>query len=161
MRYYEMKYGHLFSTLAVLSLLAATAMNTPALAAAAPAAAKSDAAEKPAERADERIKQLHDALKITPDQEAKFGKLADVMRDNAKEMSEAIEKREAAKQTTSALDDLKAYQAVAQAHADGLKALVPAFENLYGALSDTQKVEADELFKNGPNGGKHHGRKQS
>jgi len=77
------------------------------------------------------------------------------MRDNAKEMGDAVEKREAAKQTTSALDDLKAYQAVAQAHADGLKALVPAFENLYGALSDTQKAQADELFKHGPNGGKH------
>jgi len=154
-----MKYRHLFPSLAVLSLLGATAMTTPAFAAEPPTAVKAtaekQAAEKPAERADERIKQLHEALKITPDQEAKFGKLADVMRDNAKEMGDAVEKREAAKQTTTALDDLKAYQAVAQAHADGLKALVPAFENLYGALSDTQKVQADELFKHGPNGGKH------
>jgi len=149
-----MKYRHLFPSLAVLSLVGAAATTMPAFAADTPTAAKATA-EQPAERADERIKQLHDALKITPDQEAKFGKLADVMRDNAKEMGDAVEKREAAKQTTTALDDLKAYQAVAQAHADGLKALVPAFENLYGALSDTQKVQADELFKHGPNGGKH------
>jgi len=149
-----MKFRHLFPSLAVLSLAGVAAMTPAAFAADAPATAKATA-EKPAERADERIKQLHDALKITPDQEAKFGKLADVMRDNAKEMGDAVEKREAAKQTTSALDDLKAYQAVAQAHADGLKALVPAFENLYGALSDTQKAQADELFKHGPNGGKH------
>ena len=149
-----MNYRHLFPSLAALSLVGAAAMMPAAFAADAPAAAKATA-EQPAERADERIKQLHDALKITPDQEAKFGKLADVMRDNAKEMGDAVEKREAAKQTTTALDDLKAYQAVAQAHADGLKALVPAFENLYGALSDTQKVQADELFKHGPNGGKH------
>jgi Spy/CpxP family protein refolding chaperone len=149
-----MKCRHLFPSLAVLSLVGAAAVTTPAFAADAPTAVKATA-DKPSERADERIKQLHDQLKITPDQETKFGKLADVMRDNAKEMSDAVEKREAAKQTTSALDDLKAYQTVAQAHADGLKALVPAFEGLYNTLSDTQKAQADELFKHGPGGGKH------
>lgn len=150
-----MRHGfkYLFPSLTVLSLIGAAAIATPPAFAADTATDKA-AAQKPIERADDRIKQLHEALKITPDQEPKFDKLADVMRDNAKEMSEAVEKRSEAKQTTTALDDLKAYQAVAQAHADGLKALVPAFENLYGALSDSQKKEADELFIHGPNGGK-------
>ena len=154
-----MKRRHLFPSLAVLSLVGAAAVTVPAFAADAPPSAKATV-DKPIERADERIKQLHDQLKITPDQESKFGTLADVMRDNAKDMSAAVEKREEAKQTTSALDDLKAYQVVAQAHADGLKALVPAFEDLYKSLSDTQKAQADELFKNGPSGRKH-GRKAS
>ena len=149
-----MKYRHLLPSLAVLSLVGAAAMTPAAFAADTPTAAKATA-ESPAERADERIKLLHDQLKITPDQETKFGKLADVMRDNAKEMGDAVEKRHEAKQTTSALDDLKAYQAVAQAQADGLKALVPAFETLYGSLSDSQKAQADELFRHGPNGGRH------
>ncbi len=100
---------------------------------------------------------MHDDLKITPDQEAKFDKLASVMRDNAKDMSSAVEKREADEKTTSALDDLKAYQTIAQAHADGMKNLVPAFETLYSALSDSQKKEADELFSHGPE--RKHGRK--
>jgi hypothetical protein len=154
-----MKRRHLFPSLAVLSLVGAAAATVPAFAADAPTPVKvapvKATVDKPTERADERIKQLHDALKITTDQEPKFDKLAGVMRDNAKEMGDAVEKREAAKQTTTALDDLKAYQAVAQAHADGLKALVPAFEGLYNTLSDTQKAEADELFKHGPGGGKH------
>jgi len=149
-----MKLRQLLPSLAVLCLLGGPAVTAPAFAAEAAAPDKA-AANKPIERADARIKELHDALKITPDQEAKFGKLADVMRDNAKEMSAAVEKRHEAKQTTSALDDLKAYQAITQVHADGLKALIPAFEDLYGTLSDTQKATADQLFKHGMGGGKH------
>jgi protein CpxP len=145
------KLKYLFPSLAVLSLAGAGTIAVPASFAAGTEAA----AQKPIDRADERIKQLHDSLKITPEQEPKFDKLADVMRDNAKEMSEAVEKRSEAQKTTTALDDLKAYQAVAEAHADGLKHLVPAFETLYSALSDTQKKEADELFIHGPGEGKH------
>jgi periplasmic protein CpxP/Spy len=150
------KFKQLFPSLAVLSLVGAAAIAAPpAVAAGTEAAAGKAAAQKPIDRADERIKQLHDSLKITPEQEPKFDKLADVMRDNAKEMSEAVEKRSEAQKTTTALDDLKAYQAVAEAHADGLKHLVPAFETLYSALSDTQKKEADELFIHGPGEGRH------
>ena len=146
-------------SLAVLGLVGATAFATPqAFAADTMTPSDKAAAQKPIDRADDRIKHLHDALKITPDQESKFDKLADVMRDNAKEMSAAVEKRSAAEKTTTALDDLKAYQTIAQAHADGLKNLVPAFESLYGALSDTQKKEADELFIHGPGDGRHEGR---
>jgi protein CpxP len=152
----DYKFRHLFPSLAVLSLVGAAALATPpAFAADATTASDKAAAQKPIDRADERIKQLHEALKITPDQEPKFDKLADVMRDNAKEMSAAVEKRSAAEKTTTALDDLKAYQTIAQAHADGLKNLVPAFETLYGALSDQQKKEADQLFIHGPGEGKH------
>jgi protein CpxP len=150
------KFRHLLPSLAVLGLVGAAAVATPpALAADTTTASDKAAAQKPIDRADDRIKQLHDELKITPDQESKFDKLADVMRDNAKEMSAAVEKRSAAEKTTTALDDLKAYQTIAQAHADGLKNLVPAFETLYSALSDPQKKEADELFIHGPGEGKH------
>jgi protein CpxP len=147
------KFKHIFPSLAVLSLIGAAAISAPP-AFAAETAGKA-AAEKPIDHAEMRIKQLHESLKITPDQEPKFGKLADVMRDNAKEMSAAVEQRSEAEKTATALDDLKAYQAIAQAHADGLKNLVPAFEDLYGALSDSQKKEADALFIHGPGNGKH------
>jgi protein CpxP len=146
------KIRYLLPSLAILSLVGAAAVTTPSIAFAADKLTSEDKAEvqKPIDHADERIKQIHEKLHITADQEAKFGKLADVMRANAKEMSEAVEKREMAEKTTSALDDLKAYQRIAQAHADGLKDLVPAFEGLYSSLSDSQKKEADELFTHGP-----------
>ncbi|MDB5395458.1 MAG: hypothetical protein JWM91_2964 [Rhodospirillales bacterium] len=145
------KIRYLFPSLAILSLVGAAAVTTPSIAFAADKLTAEDKAEvqKPIDHADERIKEIHEKLHITPDQEAKFGKLADVMRANAKDMSEAVEKREKAEKTTSAIDDLKAYQRIAQAHADGLKDLVPAFEGLYSGLSDSQKKEADELFTHG------------
>ncbi len=145
------KFKFLLPSLAVLSLAGAAAVATPSIAFAAPALTTEDKAEiqKPIDHAEDRIKDLHDKLGITASQDKEFGKLADVMRDNAKEMSGAVEKREKAERTTSAVDDLKAYQAIAQAHADGLKNLVPAFESLYGVLNDQQKKEADALFVHG------------
>ena len=146
------KISFLMPSLAILSLVGAASVAVPSVAFAADTLTHADKAEmqKPIDHAEDRIKSIHDQLKITADQEPKFGKLADVMRANAKEMSEAVEKREMAEKTATALDDLKAYQAIAEAHADGLKELVPAFEGLYSVLSDGQKKEADALFTHGP-----------
>jgi len=46
----------------------------------------------------------------------------------------------------SAVDDLRSYQKLADAHADGLKKLVPAFEALYNTMSQDQKKTADAVF---------------
>lgn len=131
-------------SLALLAIAGTAIVTTPSFA--ADPAAVSDKAPAHEEKADDRIKMLHDKLGITSDQEKQFGKLADVMRDNAKNMDDAVAKREAAQKTSSALDDLKAYQATAQAHADNVKELIPAFESLYAVLNDQQKQEADALF---------------
>jgi len=45
------------------------------------------------------------------------------------------------------VDDLQSYAAIADAHADGLKKLIPAFQALYTAMSDDQKKTADMLFR--------------
>jgi protein CpxP len=146
------KIRYLLPSLAILSLVGAASVAAPSIAFAADKLTTEDKAamQKPIDHAEDRIKEIHEELHITADQEAKFGKLADVMRANAKEMSEAVEKREMAEKTATAIDDLKAYQKIAQAHADGLKDLVPAFEGLYSGLSDSQKKEADQLFTHGP-----------
>jgi hypothetical protein len=49
-------------------------------------------------------------------------------------------------QNMSAVDDLKTYQKFAQAHVDGLKNLISAFEVLYTAMPDDQKKLADHVF---------------
>ena len=68
------------------------------------------------------------------------------MRDNARQMHEAIEQREQAAKNTTAMDDLKGYQAIANAHAQSLAKLIPAFQKLYDTLSDDQKKKADDIF---------------
>jgi hypothetical protein len=47
----------------------------------------------------------------------------------------------------SAMDDLKMYQTVSQAHVDGLKNLISSFSTLYSAMPDAQKKVADTVFE--------------
>ena len=49
----------------------------------------------------------------------------------------------------TAVDDLKSYGEIADAHANGIKKLTPVFADLYASMSDAQKKEADTLFRHG------------
>ncbi len=72
------------------------------------------------------------------------------MRDNAKTMSDLIRDLAQKTSTMTAIDDLRSYAAVADAHAAGVKQLIPAFEALYATLSDAQKKNADVVFRHRP-----------
>jgi hypothetical protein len=95
---------------------------------------------------EKHIAQLHTTLEITPAQEAQWNQVAATMRQNAKDMDQAIGKRAANAATATAVDDLNAYEAIAQIHADGVKKLAAAFSGLYSSMSDDQKKAADEAF---------------
>ena len=100
------------------------------------------------ESVEQRITSLHKSLKITADQEPAWAVVALVMRDNVKAMQALYATREADSSTkTTAVDALKSYQALAQAHVDGLKNLIPAFETLYGTMPPDQKAIADRVFQ--------------
>jgi hypothetical protein len=95
-----------------------------------------------------RITQLHKQLKITSSQEDDWNKLAQDMRDNAHDMSSLLQERNAAAKShpMTAVDNLKNYEEITDAHAEGLKKLVPDFETLYGEMSPAQKKAADTVF---------------
>jgi protein CpxP len=99
-----------------------------------------------ADRVEVRIKELHAKLKITPAQEEQWNNVTRVMRENAKTMEELIKARSEKAKTMNAVDDLKSYAEIAEAHADGIKKFIPAFEPLYAGMSDAQKKDADKLF---------------
>jgi periplasmic protein CpxP/Spy len=142
----------LTSALAMSGAFAQTA--TPA---SAPAAAAAPAARHE-RNVEDRIAYLHSQLKITPAQEPQWNAFADVMRSNGETMSDLYKQRKAATDQ-SALDDMKQYATIAQAHADGMKKLVDAFEPLYNSLSPEQKTLADQTFRQQPHGGgKKHGK---
>ncbi|MGH6996396.1 MAG: Spy/CpxP family protein refolding chaperone, partial [Stellaceae bacterium] len=86
-------------------------------------------------------------LKITAAQEPQWQQVAQVMRDNAAQMEQMVKERDAKLKTMTAVDNLQTYSDVAQAHADGLKKLVPVFDTLYGSMSDAQKKVADAVFR--------------
>ena len=99
---------------------------------------------------EKHIEELHTSLKITAAQEAQWSDVANTMRENVKEMDRVIDKRMATAASATAIDDLKAYGEIAQAHANGIKKLATSFSGLYSAMSDDQKKAADAAFS-------HHG----
>jgi Spy/CpxP family protein refolding chaperone len=100
-----------------------------------------------ADRTEMRIKDMHAKLKITPEQEDQWQQVAKAMRDNEVAIEPLIEDRKSNARTMTAIDDLHSYAAITQAHLDGITRLTPAFEKLYAGMSDTQKQEADHLFR--------------
>jgi hypothetical protein len=104
------------------------------------------------DRTEARIKQLYTELKITPAQEDLWKAFVQVMRDNAKTIEEMNLARAEKTASMNAVEDLKSYSDIVQAHAEGLKKYVTAFEALYASMSDEQKKNADTLFR----GGRHH-----
>jgi periplasmic protein CpxP/Spy len=139
---------------ATLAVSAAFAQSSAPAAASAPAASAPAATHREA-RVEERIAELHSALKITPQQEDQWSKFADVMRENTHTMGDLYRQRVAQRDTMTALDDMKQYEQITQANAEGTKRLVDAFEPLYASLSPDQKKLADANFRGS---GREHGR---
>jgi periplasmic protein CpxP/Spy len=132
--------------------------QTPASSSAAPAMVAASNADKSARReqhVEDRISYLHQQLKITPQQETQWSAFADVMRSNGDTMAKLFQERRADR-NISALDDMKQYAEITQAHADGTKKLVDAFQPLYDSMSADQKKLADTTFRESPpQGGRH------
>ena len=120
------------------------------LAQAAPMTAAPGATPKPrtasVDRIENQIVSLHKQFQIKPDQEVLWDTMAQVMRENGRKMRESVTERTAKLKTMNAVDDLKSYQMITDAHSDGLKRLVPAFEALYAKMSPTQQKHADHVF---------------
>ena len=113
------------------------------------------------EKIENRIKTLHDKLGITTAEEAKWGIIAQAMRTNEDSIGQLMKQRYDNRKTLTAIDDLQSYEAIAEAHVEGLKKMIPAFQDLYTDMSDDQKKIADEAFgrfeghRDGTSGKKH------
>jgi hypothetical protein len=145
-------------SIAVAALLGATFLTSPVIAApndnadaTAPTSQQQPAvkaANARAETVEQRITSLHKALKITADEESKWGDVAQAMRENAAAMEKLVaEKSGKTAQEVSAVDDLKTYEQFTQAHVEGLKNLISSFETLYDSMPDPQKKVADKVFQ--------------
>ena len=136
--------------LAAAALVATIAFAPGPVIAAETSAAKASAAKASSEdRVETRIKDMHAKLKITQAQEVQWANVAQVMRDNEKAVEPLIKARKENAKTMTAVDDLKSYGEITDAHADGIKKFTPVFATLYAGMSDNQKQEADALFRHG------------
>lgn len=100
-----------------------------------------------AERVEAHIKELHAQLHITPSEQPQWNQFAAVMRDNARDMDQAFMQRAEQYPTMTAVQNMQSYEQIAEAHADHLQKLVPAFQNLYNVMPPAQRQLADRLFR--------------
>ena len=100
------------------------------------------------DRVEDRIADMHTRLQITPAQEPQWSRVAQVMRDNATQMN-ALTKTRAERADMSAIDDLKSFGEITEAHADGMRKFTPVFATLYNDMSDAQRKNADIAFRHG------------
>jgi protein CpxP len=93
-----------------------------------------------------RIADLHNALAITPAQEALFRAYGDAMRANAQTISALFQQRAAATDF-SAPARLRWYAQLTATHAEAVNKLIAPFDALYQSLSGPQRVAADRHFE--------------
>ncbi|HJT21942.1 MAG TPA: Spy/CpxP family protein refolding chaperone [Nitrospira sp.] len=98
------------------------------------------------DRVEAHINKLHAELRITPAQEDLWKMVVQVMRENENTMDALHRSRAQHAATMTAVDDVRSYAAIADAHADGLKKFVSVFEALYNSMSDEQKKNADSVL---------------
>ena len=130
---------------------------TIALACMVPAAAvrAKPAAADPVEA---RIAAMRSSFHITSAQESLWNDVARAMRENAKAMTDVHKTRDGHASALNAVDELKAYAAAVETHADGLHKFVPVFQSLYESMSDEQKKTADAKFLGAARGRAHKGK---
>jgi len=106
------------------------------------------AAREHVEHIDGRVAYLKAELKITPAQEAEWGAVEKVMRENAAERMTLRQQFDADKdKPATAVDRLARREAVAEARAKSIRAFATAFKSLYDHMSDDQRKVADGLFQ--------------
>jgi hypothetical protein len=148
--------------LALVAILAGTAgigALSPRAADAQAATAAPQAQTRPEHRLDPgrhiegRIAFLKAELKITDSQAPLFEKVAQVMRDGAKEMAQLHGQRRADRdQPKTAIENLEARARFGQLRTQQTQRFLAAVKPLYDSLSDQQKRTADELL----GGHRHH-----
>lgn len=102
--------------------------------------------EEMAAQVETRIQNLHDKLKVTPEQENQWNDVAQAMRDSESNTRQLIMDRHQNAKAMNAIQDLESYQKIAQAHADGLSKVINAFQSFYDNLSPDQQKNADDVF---------------
>ncbi len=143
----------IFPTMMLAAILVPVA-GAPVHAQTAPTASQTMTPAARVDQVEARIASLHTRLKITTEQEAQWAAFTTVMRANAKQMGELYQTGNP--QTMSAVEAMRHYAKISQAHAEEIDNLVIPFEALYNMMAPAQKKAADDAFHTvGRNGRPH------
>jgi hypothetical protein len=97
---------------------------------------------------EKRITSLHARLMITPSQEALWSNVTAVMRTNDHIIDALAKARHDGAPTMTAVEDLRSYGEITEAHALGIRNFTPVFSALYDKMTTEQKTNADKVFRN-------------
>ena len=114
------------------------------------AGAPASAVQLASDAAAARVKYLHDRLRITPEQEALWAKVAEAIGDNARDAAPLLKERFRSTTSGSALDVLHVYEMLGKVQLDSFDKFIAAFDPLYASLSPGQKKIADAILRQGP-----------
>jgi protein CpxP len=112
--------------------------------------AKRVASAKPVQRGQEveqRIKTLHQQLRITPEQETAWNTVAQTMRDNAKRLDDLQMQHATDAKTATAPDMIDSYAKTVDTHAEAVHSFRDSFRPLYDSMTADQKKTADGVFR--------------
>jgi protein CpxP len=144
---------------AVIGLSGFAAIAAPAVAGDPSATGSATVKAKPAAghaaTIEQRIKDMHAKLLISPAQQPQWDAFADVMRNNARNMDQTFRQRLNTMSAMTAPENMQSYGQVAMSHAQDMQKLVPAFQTLYDTMSDSQKKTADGVFRDDAYRGNH------
>ena len=151
MNRYKINSAHSLAVIALTlcSAIAFTGAVTAAEGDAAPAKTAIGAKPIVDHEEEQHINQLHEQLKITPQQETLWNNVAEIMRSNDKKIDALVKERHDKASTMTAVEDLRSYSEVTETHAADIKTFIPAFERLYDSMSAAQKATADNVFRTG------------
>jgi hypothetical protein len=96
-----------------------------------------------------RIRNLHDRLRITAEQEQLWDQVGETIRNNTQNLAPLLRERRRAALSGSAPEVLHAYEALIEAQLDSQRKMVTVFEPLYATLSEDQKKVADAIIRQG------------
>ena len=125
----------------------APAPVTPPAASASPLATQPAPGNNAEQRVETHIRQLHAQLRITPAEQPQWDQFAQVMRENARDMDQAFMQRAQQYPRMNAVQNMQSYEQIAEAHAQHLQKLVPAFDALYNAMPEQQQRLTDQVFR--------------
>lgn len=130
---------------------AGTTGNPPAQSETVPHAPASGAAHRlppPQEMAQQRLKRLHDQLRITPAEQEAWDKFAEASTQSSDRIATAFRTRADRVASMNAVQNMQSFADIETQRAQDMQGLIPAFQQLYAALSPTQQKTADDLFRN-------------
>lgn len=101
----------------------------------------------PQEMAQQRLNNLRQRLRVTPAEQGAWDRFAQASMQSSARIAAAFRARADQVATMNAVQNMQSFADIETQRAQDMQGLVPAFQQLYAALSPAQQKSADELFR--------------